>query len=86
MSVTKRWRNRIGCKPSNSSWVSEMEEGLWGFICDTKILLKLKGKFYWTAVRLEMLYETKCLTVKNQHEIKVTVAKMKDEDVVLSVW
>ena len=31
-----------------------------GFICDKKVPLKLKGKFYRTAIRPAMLYGTEC--------------------------
>ena len=31
-----------------------------GVICDRKIPLKLKGKFYRTAIRPAMLYGTEC--------------------------
>lgn len=44
----------------DSSWVE--------ILCDKKVLLNLRGKFYLTAVRLVMLYGTECLAVKNQHE------------------
>jgi len=31
-----------------------------GVLCDKKVPLKLKGKFYRTAVRPALLYGTKC--------------------------
>lgn len=34
-------------------------------LCDTKILLKLKRKFYQAIVRSMILYETKCNTNEN---------------------
>lgn len=34
-------------------------------LCDTNVLLKLKEKFYRTAVRHAILYETKYCVVKN---------------------
>ena len=44
-------------------------------LCDKKVPLKLKGKFYRTTVRLT-LYGTKCWAVKSQHENQVSVAEM----------
>ncbi|KAH1257802.1 putative ribonuclease H protein [Glycine max] len=39
--------------------------------------IKLKGKFYRTAVRPAILYGTECWAVKSQHENKVGVAEMR---------
>ena len=46
-------------------------------LCDGKIPLKLKRKFYRTAIRLVLLYGSKCWAVKYQHEQKTSVAKMR---------
>ncbi|KAL5159917.1 Release factor glutamine methyltransferase [Glycine soja] len=48
-----------------------------GVLCDAKVPIKLKGKFYRTAVRPTMLYGTECWAVKSQHENKVGVAEMR---------
>ncbi|KAH1264626.1 Craniofacial development protein 2 [Glycine max] len=48
-----------------------------GVLCDAKVPIKLKGKFYRTAVRPAILYGTECWAVKSQHENKVGVAKMR---------
>ncbi|KAL5193570.1 hypothetical protein HKD37_20G055768 [Glycine soja] len=48
-----------------------------GVLCDAKVPIKLKGKFYRTAVRLAILYGTECWAVKSQHENKVGVAEMR---------
>ncbi|KAL5171178.1 hypothetical protein HKD37_11G032712 [Glycine soja] len=48
-----------------------------GVLCDAKVPIKLKGKFYRTAVRPTILYETECWAVKSQHENKVGVAEMR---------
>ncbi|KAL5133857.1 Craniofacial development protein 2 [Glycine soja] len=48
-----------------------------GVLCDAKVPIKLKGKFYRTAVRPAILYGTKCWAVKSQHETKVGVAEMR---------
>ncbi|KAH1203821.1 Peroxisome biogenesis factor 10 [Glycine max] len=48
-----------------------------GVLCDAKVPIKLKGKFYRTAVRPAILYGTECWAVKSQHENKVGVAEMK---------
>lgn len=37
-----------------------------GVICNSKIPLKLKGKFYHAITRPAMLYKTECLMVKSQ--------------------
>jgi len=55
-----KWRwNRRGYKSSNSSWMVEMEKSL-KFLCYTKVLLKLKGKFHRKPIWPTMLYETQC--------------------------
>jgi len=41
------------------------------FMCDKEVPLKLKGKFYRTAVRPALLYGTECWAVKSQHENQV---------------
>ncbi|KAL5189467.1 Enoyl-CoA hydratase 2, peroxisomal [Glycine soja] len=48
-----------------------------GVLCDAKVSIKLKGKFYRTAVRPAILYGTECWAVKSQHENKVGVAEMR---------
>ncbi|KAL2947084.1 hypothetical protein AAZX31_20G050700 [Glycine max] len=48
-----------------------------GVLCDAKVPIKLKGKFYRTAVRPTILYRTECWAVKSQHENKVGVAEMR---------
>jgi len=48
-----------------------------GVLCDKKVPLKLKGKFYRTAVRPAILYGTECWAVKSQHENQVSVAEMR---------
>ncbi|KAM1027911.1 hypothetical protein ACFX2I_040620 [Malus domestica] len=46
-------------------------------LCDRRMSLKLKGKFYRTAIRSAMLYGTECWVVKHQHVHKMGVAKMR---------
>ncbi|KAH1190117.1 Craniofacial development protein 2 [Glycine max] len=48
-----------------------------GVLCDAKVPIKLKEKFYRTAVRPAILYGTECWMVKSQHETKVGVAEMR---------
>ena len=48
-----------------------------GFLCDRKIPLRLKGKFYRTAIRPAMLYGAECWPVQKQHEHKIGVAEMR---------
>ncbi|KAM2426052.1 hypothetical protein ACFXTH_000310 [Malus domestica] len=38
-----------------------------GVLCDRRRPLKLKGKFYKTAIRPAMLYGIECWAVKHQH-------------------
>jgi len=48
-----------------------------GVLCDKKVLLKLKEKFYGTAVIPALLYGTECWAVKSQHENQINVAEMR---------
>ena len=48
-----------------------------GFLCDRKIPLRLKGKFYRAAIRPAMLYGAECWPVQKQHEHKIGVAEMR---------
>lgn len=56
-NFVKLWRNRIRCKLSNSSWVTEIEEDFRGFM-SRKGTSKVEGFFYRFAIRPTMLYET----------------------------
>ena len=58
-----------------ASWLKQRNAS--GVLCDGKILLKLKGKFYKTAIRPILLYGSKCWAIKYQHERKTSVAKMR---------
>ncbi|KAF3645205.1 putative pre-mRNA-processing factor 6-like [Capsicum annuum] len=48
-----------------------------GILCDKKVPLKLKGKFYRVAVRPAMLYGAECWPVKSSHIQKLKVAEMR---------
>ncbi|KAL3503855.1 hypothetical protein ACH5RR_033696 [Cinchona calisaya] len=48
-----------------------------GILCDHKIPLRLKGKFYRTAIRLEMLYGSEYWAMNYTHEQKMGVAEMR---------
>ena len=48
-----------------------------GFLCDRGMPLRLKGKFYRTAVRPALLYGTECWAVKHNHVHKMNVAEMR---------
>ncbi|KAM1748371.1 hypothetical protein ACFX12_009373 [Malus domestica] len=48
-----------------------------GVLCDRCRSLKLKGKFYRTAIRPAMLYGTECWAVKHQHVHKMGVAEIR---------
>ncbi|KAK8956527.1 hypothetical protein KSP39_PZI001305 [Platanthera zijinensis] len=51
--------------------------GASGILCDRKVPLKLKGKFYRTAIRPAMLYGSECWAVNCVHEQKMGVAEMR---------
>ncbi|CAN6683009.1 unnamed protein product [Malus baccata var. baccata] len=55
-----------------------------GVLCDRRMPLKLKGKFYRTAIRSAMLYGTECWAVKYQHIHKNGCSG--DDDASLEVW
>jgi hypothetical protein len=38
-----------------------------GVLCDPRVPLKLKGKFYRTAIRSDMLYEIECWPTTRRH-------------------
>ncbi|KAF3676657.1 hypothetical protein FXO38_04199 [Capsicum annuum] len=48
-----------------------------GVLCDKKVPLKPKGKFYIVAVRPAMLYRSECWPVKHVHIQKLKVAEMR---------
>ena len=45
-------------------------------LCNYKIPIQLKRKFYKTIVLLAMFYGTECWTVKEQHIHKMNLSKM----------
>ena len=53
-------------------WISQLDN----FLCDRNILLYLKGKFYWIAIGLALLYGTKCWVIKRYHVQKMSIAEM----------
>lgn len=46
-------------------------------LCDKRIPLKLRGKFYKTAIRPAMLYGVKCWAANKQQVHKMSVAEMR---------
>ncbi|KAH0468953.1 hypothetical protein IEQ34_002185 [Dendrobium chrysotoxum] len=48
-----------------------------GLLCDRKVPLKLKGKFYKLVVRPAMLYGVECWPLKEKHNTKLSVAEMR---------
>ena len=48
-----------------------------GVLCDRRVLLRLKGKYYSTVVRPAMTYSSECWAVKKTHEQKLRAAEMK---------
>jgi hypothetical protein len=45
-------------------------------LCDPRVSLKLKGKFYRTTIRPAMLYGAKCWPTKMRHVQQLSVAEM----------
>jgi hypothetical protein len=45
--------------------------------CDPRVLLKVKGKFYRTAIRPDMLYGVECWPTKRRHVQQLSVAEMR---------
>nr|XP_043611483.1 uncharacterized protein LOC122583111 [Erigeron canadensis] len=48
-----------------------------GVLCDKRIPLKLKGKFYRVAIRPTMLYGSECWPIKKTQASRVEVAEMR---------
>ena len=48
-----------------------------GVLCDRRVPLRLKGKYYSTVVRPAMTYSSECWAVKKTHEQKLRAAEMK---------
>jgi hypothetical protein len=46
-------------------------------LCDPRVPLKLKGKFYRTAIRPAMLYGEECWPTKRRHVQQLWVAEMR---------
>jgi hypothetical protein len=47
-----------------------------GVLCDPRVPLKLKGKFYKTAIRPAMLYEAECWPTKRRHVQQLSVSEI----------
>jgi hypothetical protein len=48
-----------------------------GVLCDPRVPLKLKDKFYRTVIRLAMLYGAECWPTKRRHIQQLSVAEMR---------
>jgi hypothetical protein len=48
-----------------------------GVLCDPRVPLKLKGKFYRTMIRPVMLYESECWPTKRRHVQQLSVTEMR---------
>ena len=46
-------------------------------LCDRKVPIKLKGKFYGAAVRPAMKYASECWAIKQSQVQKLHVAEMR---------
>jgi hypothetical protein len=58
-----------------ASWLKWRQAS--GVLCDPKVPLKLKGKFYRTAIRPAMLYGAECWPTKRWHVQQLSVAEMR---------
>jgi hypothetical protein len=50
---------------------------VFGVLCDPRVPIKLKGKFYRTAIRLVMLYGAEYWPTKRRHAQQLSVAEMR---------
>jgi hypothetical protein len=57
-----------------TSWLKWRQAS--GVLCDPRVPLKLKVKFYRTAIRPAMLYGAECWPTKRRHIQQLSVAKM----------
>jgi hypothetical protein len=48
-----------------------------GVLCDPRVSLKLKDKFYRTAIQPAMLYGAECWPTKRRHVQQLSIAKMR---------
>ena len=63
-------KNRIKC-----GWLKWREAS--GVLCDRRMPIRLKGKFYKTVVRPAMLYGSECWAVDKKTEQRMSVAEMR---------
>jgi hypothetical protein len=47
-----------------------------GILCDKRVLQKLKGKFYRTAIRPAVLYGAECCPIKRRHVQQLGLPEM----------
>ena len=47
-------------------------------LCDSKIYIKLKRKFYKTSIRHALFNDTRCWIVKKQHVYEMNIIKIKN--------
>lgn len=57
--------------------MDEVEKQKKRLFCDSRILLKLKEKFYKIVIKLDMLYGTKCWVVMKQCIRKISIFEMR---------
>jgi hypothetical protein len=58
-----------------ASWLKWCQAS--GVLCDPRVPLKLKGKFYRTAIRPAMLYGAECWPTKRRHVQQLSVPEMR---------
>jgi hypothetical protein len=57
-----------------ASWLKWRQAS--GVLCDCRVPLKLKEKFYRTAIRPAMLYGAECWSTKRRHVQQLSVTEM----------
>jgi hypothetical protein len=58
-----------------SSWLKWRQVS--DVLCDPRVPLKIKGKFYRAVIRPAMLYDAECWPTKRRHVQQLSVADMR---------